>query len=646
MKPRRRRNARGQEAGQVLPMFVMFLSMMVGIVGLAVDIGRAYIEKAELSRSLDAAALAGATDLPDTAKADASARKYLTINMPRATYLTPTIDVPNQKVTIRASSSVKTIFIRILGIGKVDVSAEAQAGASNIGDSSLPLDVTVLLDDTGTMRSGCTDTQVTTVGANQSSPVCPIGLTRNAAKDFVDVLAQGGALPPATKIGYLSFRACYAATTNINPRNEPAPPVWNPLRGCTKLTDTIGLSNSVPAIKTAINTMRGAGGYPGTNLCLGLARGDKVLFGAGAQAGARKVLIILTDGENRYSDFAYQDVGVADSLPSANRHLANPAPNTYPTGLSDTMAAPPADSDPNIDSCYPAGSTFNQDATAYGADYDRRINYLDVHTVRQADLLKAQNTEIFVVGFGVDGNRPRYDVQCGNARATRDVHRARPRGWRRSDAGRPRGGKVHRVLEGRHERSLLRSQCDGALQRLHVDREADLVPVVEVMRAHRMTKRLGSTNGQTLAEFAIIAPLFLLMMFMIVDFSRMIQSYTTIQHGAREGARYAVTGRSDCALTTPTRLACVKDVAARSASKLTGGAPALNVSVRSWAFQAGGYSATPTANDAGKQCDDMEVKISYDYKPITPLISRFIGTVPLTATERLVNEPYGACAAG
>src|SRR5205085_1407750 len=83
-----------------------------------------------------------------------------------------------------------------------------------------------------------------------------------------------------------------------------------------------------------------------------------------------------------------------------------PAPNTYPTGLADTMAAPAADPDPNIDSCYPAGSTYNQDSTAYGADYDKRINYLDVHTVRQADLLKAQNTEIFVVGFGVDATDP------------------------------------------------------------------------------------------------------------------------------------------------------------------------------------------------------------------------------------------------
>lgn len=303
-----------------------------------------------------------------------------------------------------ATANVNTLFMKILGINSVSVHADAEAGASNSGGSALPLDVVMLLDDTGTMRSGCTVTQVTVVSTNQSTPVCPIGLTRNAGKDFIDVLAQGGVLPASTHIGFLSFRACYAST-NINPRNEPdtAAAPWNHLRGCVKFSDTIALSNTVAAIKPKIDTMQAAGGYPGTNLCLGMARTWKTLTGVGAQVGARRVMIILTDGENRYSDFSYQDVPVLDAQLGPTTHLANTTPNTYPlsTTWTDTKGPPAADA--SVDSCYPAGSFYDQDIIAYGTDYDRRTNYLDVHTMAQVDAMKTAGVEIYVVGFGVNG---------------------------------------------------------------------------------------------------------------------------------------------------------------------------------------------------------------------------------------------------
>lgn len=390
----------GRERGQILPLMALVLVLLMGMVGLAIDLGRMYVTKTQLSRSLDAAALAGAKELPSTANATTKAQQYLNINMPQAQFLTPLIDVPNQKVTINAKAPVKTIFLRLVGIDTIDVVADAQAGASNAGSSALPLDAVVLLDDTGTMGSGCTDTQRTVVSTDQTSPLCPIGMTRNGAKAFIDVLAQNGTLPPATHVGYLSFRGCYA-DTNINPYTEAASPSWNVLRGCVKLGDTIALSNSVAAIKSRIDTMEAAGGFPGTNLCLGLARGYKTISGAGSQAGARKVLVILTDGENRYSDNAYNNRAVTTT--TGSRQVGNAAPNTYPTSNAapQTNGAPPADA--TVDSCYPAGSAYDQDSTDYGADYDKRTNYLDVHTLAQADAMKAAGVEVFVIGFGVNG---------------------------------------------------------------------------------------------------------------------------------------------------------------------------------------------------------------------------------------------------
>lgn len=53
----------------------------------------------------------------------------------------------------------------------------------------------------------------------------------------------------------------------------------------------------------------------------------------------------------------------------------------------------------------------------------------------------------------------------------------------------------------------------------------------------------GSSNrGQTLAEFAISLPILLLLLFGILEFGRLFQSWVTIQNAARQAARYAITG--------------------------------------------------------------------------------------------------------
>src|SRR3954468_3081543 len=58
------------------------------------------------------------------------------------------------------------------------------------------------------------------------------------------------------------------------------------------------------------------------------------------------------------------------------------------------------------------------------------------------------------------------------------------------------------------------------------------------------------SRGQSLAEFALVIPLFLVMLFGIIDIGRVIWANDALANAAREGARYAsVTGSS---LVTPT----------------------------------------------------------------------------------------------
>jgi hypothetical protein len=54
-----------------------------------------------------------------------------------------------------------------------------------------------------------------------------------------------------------------------------------------------------------------------------------------------------------------------------------------------------------VNNCWPGGTI---DSTAYGSDYDARINDLDEMTLEQADSLKSDDVEIFVVGYGVNGS--------------------------------------------------------------------------------------------------------------------------------------------------------------------------------------------------------------------------------------------------
>ena len=51
--------------------------------------------------------------------------------------------------------------------------------------------------------------------------------------------------------------------------------------------------------------------------------------------------------------------------------------------------------------------------------------------------------------------------------------------------------------------------------------------------------RPGSARGQTLVEFGLVAFLAVIMLFSIVEISRMALVYTTVANAARAGARYA-----------------------------------------------------------------------------------------------------------
>jgi Flp pilus assembly protein TadG len=149
-----------------------------------------------------------------------------------------------------------------------------------------------------------------------------------------------------------------------------------------------------------------------------------------------------------------------------------------------------------------------------------------------------------------------------------------------------------------------------------------------------------SEHGQTLAEFAMIAPVFLILLFAFVDMSRLYQSWVTIQGAAREGARYGVTGQDDCTGITDNRVACIQYLARQRNKTLANGVSA-TVKVRRWDYP--NYANPALENDAGMPCDALEVEVDYNFKATTPMFTSLFGAISIKARERLVNEPWQDC---
>lgn len=61
--------------------------------------------------------------------------------------------------------------------------------------------------------------------------------------------------------------------------------------------------------------------------------------------------------------------------------------------------------------------------------------------------------------------------------------------------------------------------------------------------SHRlMRRRLRGEYAQSLAEFALVVPMLLILVFGIIDFGMGLRAYVSVSQATREGARYATVG--------------------------------------------------------------------------------------------------------
>jgi len=142
---------------QVLLLFAMSLPILIGFTGLGIDLGLAFLTRANLSKAVDAAALAAMRNFSlGQAQAEAIAQSVFNTNYgsgigrdsaPPVFNINMTTDANNNPVVnVSASVSINTLFLRVLsGFNTLKVASSAQATRPH-------LIMSLVLDKSGSMN--------------------------------------------------------------------------------------------------------------------------------------------------------------------------------------------------------------------------------------------------------------------------------------------------------------------------------------------------------------------------------------------------------------------------------------------------------------------------------------------------------------
>ena len=143
------------------------------------------------------------------------------------------------------------------------------------------------------------------------------------------------------------------------------------------------------------------------------------------------------------------------------------------------------------------------------------------------------------------------------------------------------------------------------------------------IRHRPSARRRARRRGQALVEFALVIPIFLLILAGILDFGVLLFSRMTVINAAREGARVATTMTE-----TP------QNIPGAVQARVSAAADGLSVTVTPTCVRQGGScSFTPTGAKAG---DSVKVRVHYDHHMFFPLL--FGTSVGMDSTVQMVLE--------
>jgi Putative Flp pilus-assembly TadE/G-like len=379
------------ERGQAFALMIVALIALLGTAAIVMDVGFAWYAKRQVQASADAAALAGAQELPDIAAATSRANQYAALNTPDnlsnfavnvttrcsaaasvATWCGPGKTYQANTIAVTETGKTPTWFAQVLGLNHFDVKGVATACQPC---SSSPVDIVLAIDRTGSMCS-----------PQGSGGVCT---DLNNAKDGVQTLL-GIMDPNIDTVGLVAFPPYNNNVSNaVCDNNSVSNPVVingvaidNPgfydQSNLVYLNDALGsdfktsaTSPLNPASSLVKHMVDDTSGSRHCILSFGSTSYDEALKAAQAELvkdgrpGVPKVIVFMTDGEANEGSY-----WAGDATHGLEPDLADSATNfnMSPAGSASTIN--PGDAQPCQSAINAAAAIKAAGTTIYSIGYD------------------------------------------------------------------------------------------------------------------------------------------------------------------------------------------------------------------------------------------------------------------------------------
>ncbi len=147
------------------------------------------------------------------------------------------------------------------------------------------------------------------------------------------------------------------------------------------------------------------------------------------------------------------------------------------------------------------------------------------------------------------------------------------------------------------------------------------------------------TRGQALVEFALVIPVFLLLLMAVFDLGRAVFAYNSVTNAAREGARLAIVNQTPSLIQ---QRAIAQTAIAETA------APNVTVEFRKTTPNAD-YTTNAVCNAYNAATTPMEldcaaiVTFQTTFRPITPLVSNILFANGVTLTAKSIQTIEYVC---
>jgi Flp pilus assembly protein TadG len=180
-------------SASVLPLLALAAIPVTGLIGASVDYSRAAAVQTAMQAAVDSTSLAMAKGAASSTadQLQTNSQAYFNAVFTRTDAAPPTVSVTystsgNSKVIVTATSSVKTMFMGIMGFSQLPVAATS---TSTWGNKRLR--VALVLDNTGSMASG--------------SPVSKISALRTATHNLLDQLRAAATVNGDVYVSIIPF---------------------------------------------------------------------------------------------------------------------------------------------------------------------------------------------------------------------------------------------------------------------------------------------------------------------------------------------------------------------------------------------------------------------------------------------------------